>query len=330
MKITGSRAAGRCALLLLGVLVTLPHAGLAQLTGTQRGWTYTADVRQAEGRTDRLGIDFDIAFSSQQEPKTPVLDSYGLTVRAKGFETFERDTREVNSLIGELALQGWRYRSAALRVGSLAPEQILELERLLEKQGSGGDLKQDEARKLDDFVDLARTARQFFTYGAHYRLETTQDVKVTQNVFGVSGATEIPLLGKLLDVIPAATRSVQRPAFPLRALLAVDYVRPQERAAEGESLLDSATWRTRAELAWSAVMLDRFILRATWEAHYFVNAHKSVRDTGLDFNNFLQAWIKVPITPEAGVMVKYLSGRLPPTYEDANIAALGLSISFYP
>lgn len=300
------------------------------MSGTQRGWTYTADVRQPAGRTDRLGVDFDIGFSSQQQPKAPALDSYGVALRTKGFETFDRSTQDVNSLVGELALQGWRYRSAALRGEPLAPEQRLEIERLLEKQGAGGNLKPDEAKKLDDFIDLARTSRQFFTYGGHYRVETSQDAKVTQRVFGISGGTEIPVLGKLLDIIPASTRSTPRPAFPVRALIALDYVQPQRSTAPGESLVDSATWRARSEMAWSAIMLDRYVLRATWEAHYFPNTHKSLRDDNLKFPNFFQAWIKVPIAPEAGVILKYLSGRLPPTYTDANIAALGLSIAFYP
>jgi hypothetical protein len=155
-------------------------------------------------------------------------------------------------------------------------------------------------------------------------------VKVSQNVFGGSVGGEIPFLVRLLDIIPASTRSIPRPGLPVRALLALDYVRPQQGTGPTEALLDSATWRARTEMAWSAVVLDRYVLRATWEAHYFVSAPQAVRDDNREFVNFLQAWIKVPITPDAGIVVKYLSGRAPPTYTDANITALGLNISFFP
>jgi hypothetical protein len=320
----------RLALAITAAVICGTSTGVAQIAGSQRGWAYQFDIRQAEGRTDRLGLDFDVQYESQQEPKPPTLDSYGFTARAQGFNTFDRATRDVNSLIGEIALLGWRYRSALLHDGVLPPEQILELERLLDKSGSGATLKPEEQAKVNAFNDRLSQDRRFFTYGGQFRWETTADAKVAQNSLGLVGATEIPFLGKLLDALPASTRSSGRRSFPVRALIALDYVRPAKNESATTVLLDTATWRARTEMAWSSVVLDRYIVRATWEAHYFINPPAPVRTAKRQFNNFLQAWLKVPITPEMGVVIKYLSGRIPPTYDNSDIAALGFNIAFFP
>lgn len=303
---------------------------LAQITGTQRGWTYQFDVRQAEGRTDRLGLDFDVEYERQQEPTPPQLDSYGFTLRTKGFNAFDRATRDVNSLVGEVSLLGWHYSSALLDQGVLPPEQILELERLAEKKGNGDSLSPADEAHFNAFIDRASKGRRFFTYGGQFRLETAPDVNASQRSFGVMGAAEIPFLGQLLDALPASTRSGTRRSFPVRALLALDYVNPSSRSASNPTLLDSATWRARTEMAWSSIVLDRYILRATWEAHYFLGDKSTLHDRDRRFNNFLQTWVKVPLTPEMGVILKYLAGRAPPTYENSDIAALGFNISFFP
>lgn len=119
-------------------------------------------------------------------------------------------------------------------------------------------------------------------------------------------------------------------AFPVRGLMAVDYVRPDSAAFSSCGLDSDAEWRARTELAWSTVVFSKYVLRANWEAHSLIDAPKAIHDADRDFNNFVQAWVKLPVTPTAGVVVKYMSRRLPPTYSNSNIATLGLSVSFYP
>src|SRR3954465_5610797 len=116
--------------LVLGALLICSSFSSAQVSGSERGWTYQFDILQAEGRTDRLGLDFDVEYDRHQQPAPPQLDSYGFAVRAKGFNAFDRATRDVNSLVGEVSLLGWHYSSELLDQGVLPPEQVLELEAL--------------------------------------------------------------------------------------------------------------------------------------------------------------------------------------------------------
>src|SRR5688572_3371975 len=241
-RITFRAAAAAC--------VTFTAICEAQITGTARGWTYQFDVRQAEGRTDRLGLDFDVEYDRQQTPTPPQLNSYGFSLRGKGFNAFDRATRDVNSLVGELSLLGWHYSSALLNDGVLPPERILELERLAEKLGAGQALSAEEQARFNEFTDRATKRRRFFTYGGQFRAETAPDANATEWSFGAMVAAELPLLGQLLDAIPASTRSGARRSFPVRALVALDYVRPNEHPPASAILLDSATWRGRAEMAW--------------------------------------------------------------------------------
>jgi hypothetical protein len=296
------------------------------------------DVRQVEGRSDRLGLDFDLAYTHQQVSANPQGNHYGIELAANGFNTFSNATRDVNSLAFQGSLQGRYYRSGD--PNPLPPELRRRVIELLEKEGgeeteadssdSKSKLTLKEQAELDRFMDLALKNRRFFTYDVHYRFESTQDVEVKQNAFGAGGAFEVPVLANLLDAIPAATRTgpARRP-HPVRAYVGVDYVRPQDDDQEPTATLtDSATWRGRIEMAWSTLVLDEYILRASWEAHYLVDAPKAVRDADREFNNFLQAWLKIPLTTEAGVVIKYLSGRMPPTYSDVDVASLGFNFSF--
>lgn len=320
-----------CGLLLFAAASSsLPQESRAQST-TTHGWTKQFDIRQAQGRTDRLGLDFDLGYSAEKPPVAPNLNSFGLTFRGKGFETFNRATRDVNAMSAEMSLQGWRYTSHLLTAEPRAPEQIIEIKRILEKQGEGHPLTPAEEKDLNHFLDDLRKGRTFFTYGAQYRLETTQDIKVSDNVFGAHVTAEIPLLGALLDAIPSTTRGAdnQRLPFPVRAYVAIEYVKPQERRVDQPAALDSAAFRARTEVAWSTIVFDKLILRTTWEAHYLFDSENRVGPKR-HFENFFQSWIKVPMTVETGIIVKYIAGSLPPTYKNSTVAALGLNFSFYP
>lgn len=317
----------------VGLVLAAPSTTWAQIAGTTRGWTYRVDARPAEGRTDRLGLDFDIQYSNQQAPIPPRFDAFGMLGRARGFSSFDRASRDVNALALGLSVQGWHYSSRLTREGRLRPDQYLALIPVLEKQGDSlAVLTAREEALLDAFLAMARAGRRFFTYGLAYQLETTQDVDVSQHVLGATTSIEVPRLGELLDVLPRTTRgdSSRTPAFPVRALLAVDYVRPPASTSPGSILVDTATWRLRSELAWSAVVLDRYVLRVNWEAHYFPNPSRTVRDADRSLNSFLEAALAVEIADGTSILIKYLSGRLPPTYALAGVSTLGLSFAFFP
>jgi hypothetical protein len=308
---------------------SLPYAGRAQMPTDIPGLAYRFDLRQADEGSDKLGLDFDVAFERATPTKgSPQGNHYDLSLAARGFTTFEKADRDVNSMVGQAALQGRYYRSGLSR--PLPAEQQRRFLELADRDAAGGGpgLTDEEEKEYKTLDDAVKTRRWFATYDLHYRVETTQHVTHTQSALGAGGSAELPLLGGLLDVIPSMTRSRDFKVRPARAYVGVDYVTPHGVEAPRADSVDDG-WRSRAELAWSTLVLDRFILRAHWDVQYLFAAPQALENADREFNNFLQLWLELPVSKDAGVIVKYLSGRLPPNYESTSVASLGLSISFY-
>jgi hypothetical protein len=242
---------------------------------------------------------------------------------SKGFQDFNPNVHELNSMEAGVALAGRHYDA-----GSLTPEEVSEQLALLSVPDSLTTPRQ-RARMLE-LQNKIFGRRQFFTFNAHYRYETTQRLDVGQHAGGVALAGEIPVLHRFLDLVPAATRSGdERRLFapqPVRVYLALDYVHAGVGAA-GDSTRANQFPRASLELAWSTYLLEHMRLRATWQAQRIFAAPAATRALGLELDSFVQLWLTHPFGQNAELLVKYADGRLPPTYESTSTTRMGFSIA---
>lgn len=68
-------------------------------------------------------------------------------------------------------------------------------------------------------------------------------------------------------------------------------------------------------------------MRAVWLGQYLIDAPAPVKAANREFNAFTQVWLTYPLSGKTGAIIKYVSGRLPPTYDLATAGTIGLSIS---
>ena len=302
------------------LLVSAVCPATAQEWITNRDFTYQIDVRQPVKDSDKLGLDFqvDFAASRTRANANPTGHQYSLVLSGKGFQDFAGDIGELDNMTGQVALRGRYYRA-----GPTAPLPPAVQKRWLDLLAVP-DTEQTTAQS-NELVELQRRAlanRRFYSYDAHYRYETTQDLELGQHVFGAAVSGEIPGLHNLLDVVPAllSTRPANYRVQPVRAYLGVDQVSPQDSAIGNRSYP-----RGRVEAAWSTLVLNSLVLRATWEGQYLMDAPDEIGGDG--FHSFFQAWFNFPVADNVSLLVKFAEGSLPPKYTRSSVGKLGFSIT---
>jgi len=198
-----------------------------------------------------------------------------------------------------------------------------------DKAGGGPGLTAAEGAELNRLVQRALGNRKYVEYDLHYRLETTEDVTTKLHVFGGRLSAELPAIHRFLDVIPQQTRrgDSQFRVKPVRAYLSVDYVSGIDKTALGADTSAKHVWRAELQAAWSTHLFNEFVLRAVWSGEYLIDAPAPVKAANREFNAFTQVWMTYPLSGKTGVLIKYVSGRLPPNYELATGGSMGLSIS---
>lgn len=313
--------------------------GLAvQIEGSLPGLAYNFDIRNAPEGGKGLGLDFDLRYERERSGPNPQGNQYGFSLRAAGFETFDRSTADVNSMQGEIALRGRYYRSGLTVLPAWQQTRYLQLaecdpaaqeptDSAAARPACSGFTDADEA-EYNNLIARVATQRRFFSYDLHYRYETTQDFALGQHVFGAAVSGEVPLLAKLLDVIPALTRqgtSLFRPR-DVRAYAGLDRLNPDQDIPLYLGV-DSQIWRARWEMAWSTQLFDDLVLRALWEGHYLFDVPESVKAAGRTFNAFLQLWMIYPISGKTGVLLKYVTGHMPPQYAESTVGSVGFSLT---
>ena len=290
------------------------------------GFTYRLDVRAAADNANRLGLDFNLGYESARRIKDPTGLHYGLKLNAKGFQTFDRDVPDINAMVGEVGLQGYYYRASNyfrmhpelatrwLELGNIEPEDQTKAQR---------------AALIALTDSLLKARRWYATFDLHYRYETDQALTTDDHAFGLGASAEIPVLANLLDLIPSVTRQndAQLRPLPVRAFLGLERVGGAEDTDIGDLSGDSNFWRARLEAAWATRILQGFALRMTFEGAYILDAGDALQESGRDITSFLQAWLLYPLSDKTSVMVKYISGRLPPDYDAATTGKVGLSIA---
>jgi hypothetical protein len=313
--------------LLLLALQGAPAIVAAQV-GTwtiDRQFTYDFDLRQGNPESDRIGLDFNLAFLYSRVRANPQGHHLGFAASATGFQDFEGDVRELDQMIGTVSLQGRYYATDVTPLRADLQRHYLELlGRPLES------LKPAERDELTALVRRVTQNRRFFIYDAHYRFETTQAVDTSQHAIGASVSGELPHLHRVLDAIPAALaeRDERFRPQPVRAYLAFDYVVGEKALTPATEAEDNRYPRLSLETAWSTLLHEDIVLRATWVAQYIFGAPAPIEDAEREFNSFVQAWIVYPVSGDVGLLVKYVDGRMPPTYESTSSTKLGFSISF--
>jgi hypothetical protein len=326
-----------------GLLLALASTGrspalAAQIEGTRPGLAYNFDIRNAPVGDKGLGLDFDLRYERERSGANPQGNQYGFALRAAGFQTFDQGSADVNSMQGEIALRGRYYRSGLTVLPAWQQTRYLELAECdpaaQEPSDSGsvrpacsGFTDADEA-EYNQLIRRLGTQRRFFSYDLHYRYETTQDFALGQHVFGAGASGELPLLAHLLDVIPGLTRrgaSLFRPR-DVRAYAGLDRLDPDQDIPLYLGV-DSKIWRARWEMAWSTQLFDDLVLRALWEGHYLFDVPEPVRAADRTFNAFIQLWMIYPISGKTGVLLKYVSGHMPPQYTESTVGSVGFSLT---
>jgi len=287
-------------------------------------------VRPALDHIDRLGVDFNLAYYRQGAPEKPSGHHFSWRVSAAGFQTFDRHVEDVNAMAAEVTLVGRYYRTSANSAPLPADLQVRFLD-LLARGGAGGGLglTSADSAELDRLTLHVNRNRTYLEYDVHYRFETTQDVTAKQSAFGARISAEIPLLHNLLDMIPRQTR---RPGTgfrpkPVRAFVGIDYVGSTEETAVGAGTGTGHVWRAELQAAWSTHLMNEYVLRALWLGQYLFDAPAPVKAAGREFNAFGQVWLAYPLSGRTSLIIKYVSGRLPPNYDLASAGTMGLSIS---
>jgi len=134
-------------------------------------------------------------------------------------------------------------------------------------------------------------------------------------------------VAEVLDIIPALTRTSSgfHPQ-EVRGYAGVDHVDPGSDLA---LLLGDGSpfWRARGELAWNTQVLNALVLRATWFGHYLFGVPDAIEAADRTFNSFLQVWLNYPVSNQTALLIKYVTGRVPPEYESTSLGSLGFSLS---
>jgi hypothetical protein len=298
--------------------------GPGSLMGQTRYLAYDVDLRPPVEGDASLGLDFDVRLAVARQQAEVRGHQFDASAFTKGFWTFGNEPPDVDHISAGFLFGGRYYSNARSELDARQQDRILHL---LDKDLT--DLTEGEAAELNRLTTLQS---RYYNYAAAYRYEATQDRRVGQHVLGIQVAGEIPLLRELLDAVPALTRFEDgyRPQ-PLRMAAALDLVSGVDSAFVGAEDHDAAMGRLRMEAAWSTKILEGLPLRVTWEGHVLFGGPETVEAMNRGFNSFVQAWILVPLSESgrSGVMVKYINGRLPPLYESANGAELGLSFAVY-
>jgi hypothetical protein len=293
------------------------------------GFTYRLDLRTAADNPDRLGLDFDFRYETARAPSDPRGLHYGLKVGAEGFQTFDRDVTDVNAMAAEIGLTGYYYRTA--QEGRVPPELIVRYLELSDRDTEA--LTDEEIAELSAIQARFTDKRWYGTFDLHYRYETDQTITDDEHAFGAGIAAEVPLLANLLDLVPAMTRRavtgdvVPKKAQPVRAFVGLDRVTGADETALGEISGEGSFWRARLEAAWATRILQGFVLRTTFESSVILDGNSALEGSGRDVTSFFAAWLLYPLSQKTNLMVKYLSGRLPPNYDEATVGKVGLSIA---
>jgi hypothetical protein len=313
-------------------------AAAAQIEGSAPGLTYNLDIRNTAQGSKGLGLDFDVRYQRDRSRPNPQGNQYGFGLRLTGFQTFVQRTADVNAMFGEILLRGRYYRSGLTVLPAWQQTRYLELaecdaaaQESAADSGSGAPrcsfTPADEAEYNQLFSRLQQQ-RRFFSYDLHYRYETTQDLRLGQHVFGAGLSGELPFLASLLDVLPALTRrdSSRFRAREVRAYAGLDRLDPDKDIPLYLGVA-APLWRARWEMAWSTQVFDNLVLRALWEGHYLFDVPQPIKDAGRTFNGFVQVWLIYPISDKTGVLIKYVSGYLPPKYDESTVGSVGFSIT---
>ena len=322
----------------LAALLKLVPVAAAQVTGSASGVTYNVDLRKAAEENGAFGVDFDVRYDRERAGPNPQGNHYGFGLAASGFQALAGSGgSDVNEMVGEITLRGRYYRSA---LTPLPAWQQLRYRQLAACDPAGRDPSDttpldprcsdftaaDSIEYTELFRRLGRQHR-FFSYDLHYRYETTQDFSERQQVFGLGVSGEVPRLAEALDVIPALTRdSSGFHPQEVRAYIGVDHVDPQSDLA---LLLGSGAsfWRARGEAAWNTQIFNALVLRATWFAHYLIDPPNPVKAANREFNSFFQVWVNYPISNQTALLIKYVTGRVPPEYASTSMGSFGFSLT---
>lgn len=309
--------------LLAALAVTTSPASAQDATSS---FTYNFDIRQAGGRPDRLGLDFELHYERARSLVDPQGHHFSWSAAAEGFQTFDREAVDVDYMAASISLEGRYYSSALTPLSARLQARYLDL-LARDPAGGGPGLTAEEEAELNRFIQRISRNRRFFTYDIHYRFETDQELDRGQHVVGAAFALELPLLHQLLDAIPAETRSEEsayRPQ-PVRAYLGVEYVGGIDEAiADGGA--DSAG-RVRLESAWATHLLGELVVRVRWQGHLLIDPPPGLDQRDREFNSFVEVWGILPLGSKTGVLVKYIDGRLPPGYDAASVGAVGFNIT---
>jgi hypothetical protein len=308
------------------LLVPAALAAQGSTWTTDRTFSYGLDFGPAADDANRLGLHYDLRYEIARTRTDPRGHHFGLAFSGLGFQTAARDSDAVNTLTAGAALTGRYYQAA--RGNRLAPEDQMRWLELLEKPIAS--LTAGETEELRRFNTLANAGRRFLTYDAHYAYETSQTTDARQSALGASVAGEIPVVHRWLDAVAGLTRTdgtyAAYVAQPVRAYVGADYVFDRSRPALIDELDEESYPRLRGQLAWRTLVLNGLVLRATYEAELLLDRPPDLE--GVDrFQSFLQTWLIYPLGGDtgAGLMVKYVAGRVGPSFESETGLRLGLN-----
>ncbi len=292
---------------------------------SSRTLTHTFDIGPVASEPERVGLHYDLRYEFNRIGADPNGMHLGLALAAAGFENMKRDEGVVSTVYLESSLLGRYYRSGDAT--PLEPQQQKRYLDLFEKDPEH--LTQEEEAELNGLIARVTRNRRFFTFGGHHRYEYSRLTGAKQHALGAFLSGEIPYLHIVLGEVSrvTGTRDGYRQQ-PVRAYLGLDYVLADEAQLAGNEVGENFP-RVRGQLAWSTLVLDRFVLRATWHADLVLNAPAAIKAADREFNNVLQLWLVFPVSQEAGVMVKYTAGRFAPDYRSMDELNLGLSISLH-
>jgi hypothetical protein len=318
----------------------VPCTLLAQIEGHRPGLSYNFDLREAPTTGKGLGLDFDVRYQRERTGQggNPQGNQYGLSLKATGFQTFNTKTADVNSMVGELSLRGRYYRSGLTALPAWQQTRLLRLAECdpaardeadtTATQSTCTGLTAAEEEEYNNLVRRVGQQRRFFSYDLHYRYETTQDFDLGQHAFGAGISGELPLLAQLFDAIPALTRRDSSEFRPrdVRAYAGLDRLNPDKDIPLYQGAA-RPLWRARWEMAWSTQVFDDLVLRALWQGEYLFDVPAPVKAADRTFNAFLQAWMIYPISGKTGVLIKYVTGHMPPTYDESTVGSVGFSLT---
>jgi hypothetical protein len=309
----------------LAVAPAAAHAQGAAWT-TDRTFAYTLDVGPAADDANRLGLHYDLRYEIGRTRTDPRGHHFALGFSALGFQTAARDSDAVNTLSAGAALVGRYYQAGG--GNRLAPEAQMRWLELLEKPI--GSLSAEETEELRRFHALASAGRRFLTYDGHYSYETSQTTDARQSAVGASLSGEVPVVHRWLDAVFGLTRTDATFAAyvpqPVRAYFGGDYVFDRRVPALDGVVGDEAFPRLRGQLAWRTLVLNGLVLRATYEAELLLDQPEDLEAID-SFQDFFQAWLVYPLGGDvgAGLMIKYVAGRVGPSFESETGLRLGLN-----